>query len=442
MLMLKHERGNPDERGSLVITITVVMVVTGMLVVTLTTVYNGMRTAKVDQNRTNAFQYANAGVDRALYRIDREDMPIVPQSRPADAAGESFQYTPVTVTGGQVTRFRERITKNGSRFDVEAFQDPAGQDTFWTVRSLGHDRMGRERLTVATLSATPLFQHGFFTETVFDLRGLQRSPIAYRSTLCVDPRVSTGPNCDIRPVPGRLGTNASVVLSSATLAQFQGPPGLWEGFTMYGRETQPEADAACTIGGSSQTCGTAPFILPHTERLDTTPPDPPGGTCFNNGDWTNQVVPPGDYVCERLTLEGTVSVGTPADRDVRVWVVDNPNTAGVGPTMVAGAQRRAVINRGERPKRMQIYFPATAGPNGSTICDAELWAALYTPGLNVNCGGSHQPTIYGAVVAKIHNAGGNDFDFHWDLDLQSTFNDGLYRVTNWRECPPTTTSTC
>ena len=44
--------------------------------------------------------------------------------------------------------------------------------------------------------------------------------------------------------------------------------------------------------------------------------------------------------------------------------------------------------------------------------------------------------IYGAVVARIHSATGNHFDFHWDVDSFYAESDRKYVVKDWRECPP------
>ncbi|MDQ3570787.1 MAG: hypothetical protein M3396_09265, partial [Actinomycetota bacterium] len=72
----------------------------------------------------------------------------------------------------------------------------------------------------------------------------------------------------------------------------------------------------------------------------------------------------------------------------------------------------------------------------SSICDSEIWALLLTPGLTVDCTGGHQPKIYGAVVAKLHDGRGSHFDFHWDMDAVDAVHDRKYAVRNWRECPP------
>lgn len=427
----RAERRHRSEEGSIPIALVVILIVSGLLIAVLTTVHNGLKTARADQNRTNAFQHANAGIDQALYRIDKNDLP----------GFNVGSYEAVAFNAnGLVSHFRDTVQRDGSRFEVDARQEPPGQATFWTVRSLGTDRSGRQRLAVATVGARPLFMNGFFTETAFDLTGEQTGPIAYRSSLCQDPRLSpTAPGCNVAyPVPGRLGTNSNVILSSATVDEFKAR---WEGFNMYGRASQEEADAACTIGGSAQQCGTSPFIMPVTERFDTTPPTPEKmnanllGCPFPSNTVTDTTIPAGDYECDELHLRGTVTMGG----TVRIWVKRNFTADGSG-------SGRAVVNAGERPQKFQLYFPATTNSNGdvisnpSTICRGEIWGLLYSPGLNIDCNGSHQPTLYGAVIARIHDAGGAHFNFHWDLDSQYALNDGTFAVEDWRECPSRATA--
>lgn len=419
-----------DEEGSIILAVLVILVVTLSLVGTLAMTDAGLRSARADQDRTNAFQFANAGVDQATYRIDQRD--ITP----------SGSYVP-TITSAGVIAFTDSVLCQpsdtsclpGSRFDVSAAQDPPGQSTFWTVRSTGTDPSGKKRLAIATVGATPVFENGFFTTQRFDLRGTQDTPVAYRSSLCPNPPATPlAPGCDVSsPVPGRLGTNADFVMSNATITEFIAR---WEGFNMYGRASQAEADLAC-YGGR---CGTAPRVAAITERYPTAVRPPPASAVTRGCPWPGgnlgstgltTTVAPGDYLCVNLNLRGTVNVS--GTGNVRIWVTDTL-------TMGGSSSDLAVINRGQRPQRFQIVYPETApGSANSTICNAEVWALLDTPGLKVDCNGSHQPLIYGAVKAEMHDAGGNHFDFHWDLDSRSAIDDGKYVVRNWRECPPGTT---
>lgn len=406
-----------DEQGSMIITIMAIGIVTVGLVTVTAVVSGGLELTRNDQNRTNAFQHANAGIDQALYRIDRHDLPV-------DITGA---YVP-TVTNGQVTSFTETVINGSSRFEVTASQTPPGQGTVWTVQSLGTDVSGRQRQAIATITATPVFVNGFFTIDDFYLTGNQDTPVAYHSSTC--PTAAT--SCDLPyPIPGTLGTNATIQGATQTIRSFAQR---WAGFNMYGRATWDAANTACASGDCTAQGGTVNNI---TNQLQITVPKKPSTavSCPNGGNIgsanVTTTIQPGDYTCDNLNLQGTIVVGTSGNGtgQVRFWV---NNTFSVA----AGA----VVNRYEPPAKFQVFYPAQSGTTSSSICGAEIWALLDTPGLAIDCTGDHQPAMYGAVVADLHGGTGNHFDFHWDVDSQYAVNDGKFVVKNWRECPVTTTN--
>lgn len=409
-------RSGDRERGNVIVSVLIAMAATMVVITAVTSVMSGLDSARTDQDRSNAFQSANAGIDQALYRIDAKVLP----------AATSGTYVP-TVAGGMVTGFTETVTAGASTFQVVAIQDPVGQDTRWKVRSVGTEPGGRQRQAIATIEATRLFENAFFTLTKFSLNGNQfrSSPVAYRSSTC--PAASL--TCEVRPAPGHLGTNGVFEGSSMDEMAEQ-----WNGFAMYGRATQEAADEAC--GGGA--CGTFPEVIAVTEQLriedqlqsieDLRPDD--AQSCPNGGTIAGGSVPAGDYVCNNLNLSGTITVS--GTGDARFWITGAINTA-----------RNTVVNAGQRPRRFQLFqtgaIPASPGSGGGTICDSQLWALVFAPRLTIDCGGIHQPEIYGAVVANLEDGDGNHFGFHWDIDSADAVNDGRYRVKDWRECPVSVT---
>lgn len=416
-LINRLRRRAGDERGSVIMAMLAVTVVSMALMAMLSSVQGGLKAAQVDEARINAFQHANGGIDLAAYRIDRWDFTNV------------VERTPAT---GDPTSFKDVVTlENGDRYEVEAEQTYPGYDHTWTVRSVGRDASGRQRQAVATISTPRLFRHGFFTLQQFYLKGSQLTPVAYDSRTCP----SALPGCELpNPAPGRIGTNADIVLANSTAEEFIAR---WEGFDMYGRATQEAADLACDAGN----CGTFPKVQGFPNRLYDDPADmeklvpkapatalpcPSGGHV--DGSTTPFVIQPGDYVCSSLDLDGAITVGTAGNGTgrVRIWVE--------GPFSAAS---NTVLNQHQRTVNFQVFqkaMPSGGSWNGS-VCGAELWAVLYTPGLTIDCEGSQQPTIYGAVVANIHMGNGNHFDFHWDVSAMELTSDAGYTVSNWRECP-------
>jgi hypothetical protein len=405
MLSPRRVRGG-DERGSIPIVMMVIMVLTLALGTSMLAVNGGLELTRNDQNRTNAFQFANGGVDQALYRIDSDNVPLV----------ASGSYVP-TVSGGRVLSFTDAVSVGGSAFAIVATKTPATQDRVWQVRSTGTDPSGRQRLAIATVEASSLFSEGFFTVQQFTLTGSQTSPIAYRSSVCP----TAAPSCQLPlPVPGVLGTNATISAASETYSDFVSS---WTGFRMYGRATQSAADEAC--GGSQLRCGTAPKVTAVTDQKQISPVPKPGTgmqPCPSGGNINNVAVAPGDYECNDLTFSGTITVS--GTGKARFWVDGNI-------VFAAGS----VVNQNQSPSRLQVLQTPQSVPGGN-ICDAQVWALLYTPSLRIDCTGDHQPEMWGAVVADVHEGTGAHFLFHWDIDATDVMGETKYVVKNWRECPP------
>lgn len=416
----RWEEGTRGEDGNVILSILVIVVGSIAVIGLLSTVASGLGQAQTDQSRADAFQFANAGIDAALYRIDTKTLPTTP----------SGTYMPTLGTDGSVVAFTETLALEGVDYRLDVAQDPIGQTTVWRASSTGTDRTGQRRQAVADIVATRLFENSFFTINRFALTGAQfrSDPVAYDSATC--PQAL--PSCALTlPVPGRLGTNDLFEGSTATLSSLIEQ---WGGFTMYGRATIEAARQQCFNNRCHTTTAGAPPVLgkvfnqPEALRIEV-PPAPSGAKpCPNGGaigaKGTTTSLPAGDYTCLDATLAGTVNVSGPGP--VRLWV-DRKLSAASG----------TVVNRGQRPMRFQVFQTEPPGgvPYDGEICGAEIWALLYTPGLKITCNGAHQPSIYGAVVANVHDGSGNHFKFHWDVSARDSVNNGRYNVRNWRECP-------
>lgn len=403
-MLIDRFRISRDERGSIPIVVVVGFILMIALGSTMLSVNGSLELTRADQNRTNAFQFANAGIDQALYRIDTGNTPLV----------TSGAYVP-TLSSGRLVSFTDTIAVSGSSFSIVATKSPSTQDRVWQVRSTGADASGRKRQAIATISASSLFEEGFFTFRQFSLTGNQDSPTAYRSSTCP----TAASSCQLpAPVPGSLGTNSTFQGSVATTAHFVNN---WTSFRMYGRATQAAADEACDGGR----CGTSPKVVAITDQkvIDTPGVPATAVSCPNGGNIAGTIAP-GDYSCGDVTFTGTVTVS--GTGNVRMWVDGD---------IVFAAN--SIVNRYQPPTRMQIFQIEQETPGGN-VCDAEIWALLYTPSLTIDCVGEHQPAIWGAVVADVHSGTGNHFDFHWDVDSVDAVGNGKYVVRNWRECPPGT----
>lgn len=414
------------EEGNVILAVLVIVVGSIAVVGLLASVASGLGQVRRDQSRADAFQFANAGIDHALYRVDTKTLPT-------SATGS---YVPTRDADGIVTGFTESLILDGVSYELVVTQDPPGQDTVWKVSSVGTDPTGVRRQAIADIEATRLFENGFFTLNQFVITGTQfrNIPVAYDSGSC--PAALT--SCELQlPVPGRLGTNDLFEGSAATLESLVEQ---WSGFNMYGRSTIESArehcfDNAChtetvTVGGETFTGQV--FNIPEALEIEV-PPVPAGARACPNGGMLGSagvvtLLAPGDYNCLNLNLAGEIVV-SPAGT-VRIWI-----------DRKLSAARGTVVNKEQRPVGFQLYQAESVDglPYDGEICGSQIWGLLYTPSLEIRCSGTHQPTIYGAVVANLHVGAGNHFKFHWDVSTRDALNNGKYNVRSWRECPVGTT---
>lgn len=423
-----------SEDGSMVVVVTVMLVIAMSVAVMVSTVSSGLSAARNDQNRINAFQRANAGIDQALWRIDHKNLP-------APGAGGFIQAS------DGAYGFTDTVEVDGSSYEVTAVQSPANQDRSWTVRSIGTDRSGKKRQAIATIESRSLFENGFFTVNDFSVSGNQGHPIAYRSSICLDPFNPTAGCLLTNPIDGTLGTNGTLFAESVTPGQLATYEAAWKGFRMYGHPDLASARNFCApnpqgIGQCSDS-----KVLYEPDLFDLTSPEPTveaaSNGCLDGPEATGAaIIAAGDYLCEDgLTLgPGNVSIATTGR--VRIWVNGD---FGVAPN--------TYVNRLQSPQRFQVFQPCRPPASGTATCDPdnptysgsvceqgdskqiEIWGLLFTPGLKVKCEGGSQPFFIGSVVADFYDGTGNQFDFIWDADAATTVHDGLYFVKNWRECP-------
>lgn len=329
-----------DEDGSVAIAMTVVVIATVAAMALLSTVMQGLNAARIDETRANALAQADAGVDAALYAIDRQDWSDV-----------TWVVNP--------THFTMSVNNGGTRFDVDATQSSS---TAWKVSSTGTDPSGKRRQTIATVSLPPLFYDALFSAANATVTGTPPAIVA-----------------------ATIGTNG-------TLSVPVGASSWWSGFELYGKADQTSANAACT------NCGGAPYVVPQIRALTTTPPSPPVtvNACPVNGTFTG-TVQPGDYLCaQNVTLTGPITVGNAGNGTgkVRIWVTAGSLTA-TGTINNNGAASTFQV--------FENAASGGGTYAGGTICGATIYGVLYAPGLSVSGCGS-RPTIHGAVLVGLWNA--------------------------------------
>lgn len=136
--MSRNPLRHRDEQGSIAIFMIVVLVTTGLVMITAATVESGMRTSRRGGDSANALQVADAGVNDALTAIQ-------------SAGGTSF-----TRTG---------TVGNGS-YSYTAVQDPSNPAN-WLIDVYGVDQTGVKRHVRAVAAGQPLFASPMYINTAF-----------------------------------------------------------------------------------------------------------------------------------------------------------------------------------------------------------------------------------------------------------------------------------
>ena len=129
---------NRNEEGSIAIFVVVVLVSTGLVLTTATTVEFGLRSSRRGGDSANALQVADAGVNDALTAIQ-------------DAGSASFTRTGVVGTGS---------------YSYTATQDPANEAS-WLVDVYGTDQTGVQRHVRARVTGQPLFASPMYIQTSY-----------------------------------------------------------------------------------------------------------------------------------------------------------------------------------------------------------------------------------------------------------------------------------
>lgn len=127
-----------DESGSIAILMVIVLVTTGLVMITAATVESGNRTSRRNGDSANALQVADAGINDAISAIQ-------------DAGAAAFTRTGTVGTGS---------------YTYTATKDPTN-DARWLIDVYGTDRTGVRRHLRAVAVGQPLFASPMYINTSF-----------------------------------------------------------------------------------------------------------------------------------------------------------------------------------------------------------------------------------------------------------------------------------
>lgn len=135
-----EESKRRDEKGSMIIVISIALITSGLVAALLVVVVSGLRGSRSSGDSANALQVADAGVNAAVQFI-----PTLPASMSTVTPNGPHSV----VGGGTYTFSATKVT-----------------DQLWNVTSIGRDPSGRERLIKAQAVAVPLFGQPVYVKSL------------------------------------------------------------------------------------------------------------------------------------------------------------------------------------------------------------------------------------------------------------------------------------
>jgi hypothetical protein len=420
-----------DQRGSIPITLGV-MVVSSILVVALLEVaHSGLRLSRRAGDSANALQLADAGINDAVKRLP-------------------------TATGNTVVDTID--LGDAGRYEYTANLDGTAQ--MWHVTATGIDKTGVKRRIKADAVGESLFGNAFFVQATANMQ----------SGVSIDSFVNGSSLQNMCTRKGTIGTNDPANLVFGNNGGGSGVSNCTE-FT-YGTTWNHPVDGCIAYGEE----GTTPPLPemgqgkcpsePNTQRQNPlfNPPavQDPGGTptaqptCNSSTPivggqryyWTSVVLGDGCFVDARngpavIFTTGNVTIGSNTNSVVNPppphSVSNIANNAGLCPATPSGLE-----DKWNNPSwyycpgwasTLQIY--RVTGTTGEVFFKnhAKFWGLIVAPSATMfsSSNGNPQVEMWGAFVANDANTAAQ-LTLHYDEALAS-ITTGRFRLRNWREEP-------
>ena len=419
------------QRGSIPITMMVILVVTALVIAILTSAESGLKLARRSGDSANALQLADAGINDALKQI---------------ASTSQSTLSASTVSLGTAGSY----TFSGTR---DAFQN------VWHIDSVGIDATGVKRHLKADATTQTLFGNALFTQTTLKMAS-GSSADSFRDG------TTTANMCTQHGIVGTNTPNQFTFNSNGggqAIANCRG--NTWgyatDGCVSYGDGTQalpPYGSGACPPPPS--TSKTSPALqLPQVQApggvtKDQNPNNPSTpNTCdsthaIKGGQiyyWTNVVLRQG---CTVDTTSGRAIIYTPGQVEIGD-THGNSGTVNAPPTNTAlcGSTATSILRDAwNNPAsdycpgwaaNLQIYIISGSGSPGMLFHNhAQFWGVIDAPTTTVLTDGSGSPhvDVFGSIVANSASPNAQ-FAFHYDDSLGDLTGTGQYQVANWREEP-------
>lgn len=340
---MRRVTGAADERGSLIVALAVMLVLTTLSVALLARTTSAVTSARRGQDNSSALAAAAAGLNDALFTLDQVALGT---SLPAAVPASGWQ----TKALPNAASFSWQATLSGSTY---------------TVVSVGTAQRSTHSLG-ATAIRQPQYPFALFADHGISFNGGSGQIFA---------GPPGGPADPLRQA--RIGSNHAIVLASGTgggNAQVPYPPA-----------------GSCSGCPNPQPATTGPFATPD-------PAVPPGVTpapCPYGGNDNGQPLVSGVYACTGdLTLTGAVTVSATPANPVRIYMF-NGSPAGSGPPSTLHLANVSIVASDATDLIIDKAGAGTVDVGGPTD-QVAFTGILYAPGASLTSPGC-KLTLAGAL---------------------------------------------
>jgi len=374
-----------------------------------------LKLTSIVNNSTMALNLAEAGVERAIWKIKHSDTSSIPVSSLQSSTGDNMGEYMATVTlpdNNSVTIKSYGYIPNKSSYEAKVANSAMKiiMVTYSLNRAFAKAVTALNNITMSGKASTDSYDSSAVDEL--------GDPVGYGG-LKADGTLNIGQEGDI-------ASNGAIILGSNTIINGDANPG-----TDYPFSGTPP------VSGSYGTLQTPiivePIVLPddissvNNNKLIVIPPTDPLTVIFNSG--TNDLVlsgttqidlPTGTYYFTSITMSGQSSINVTGATTIYI----DGASGGKVDVNITG---QGITNNGI-PANLIIYY---TGTNIKLAGQASFSGAIYAPSATVTMSG--QADIYGSIVCG-SNVDSGQAAIHYDTNLANVkpvF--AVNKVTSWQE---------
>lgn len=439
-----------DERGSLIVVLTVIMVVVMLSSLLLVRVVGNQGIVSGRQAAYSGVSNADAGLSDVLFRLDQPN--DIPSSGMMCLNALNSSDTKCSIQSSAATPQLSGISYVART--VPAGTPPASANT-WTVQAIGSARSGMKGAVQETLTRSALYPFALFGKKSLSFSGDTTS--SNFGTFQPGPNSSTNftscSNTPTTPPCLEIGSDGAISCSGTSPASIQ---------SVYYNTGS---------GGGGTSCGTSQSQSTTYNVPDPTPPPAPSGvtySCPNNGNlgsgFSYPSISPGVYVCtSEVSISGTLTV-SPNTSPVQLYIMPSSSANTVNSTFLYVAQDSQI-------NTTITYAEMTATPPGpsasDTLPNSTLFQVFTNSVGNLDVNGTHgfvyggilyapeatlttngcKSFFFGAAIINTYNCnGGPNLGFYYDSALSQYF--GNWQVADFEQinpasvCIPDTANNC